>query len=100
MVKSGRARCDFGSGARPKKVRIASARAPQSRPRVAPALNHEREAPMRRRAVSILVLLVLCALAGPAIADDLALKRVMLSTGGVAYLEYEAEVEEDRKSVV
>ena len=52
---------------------------------------------MRRRAVSILVLLVLCALAGPAIADDLALKRVMLSTGGVAYLEYEAEVEGDAR---
>ena len=52
---------------------------------------------MRRRAVSILVLLVLCSLGGPAIAGDLALKRVMLSTGGVAYLEYEAEVEGDAR---
>src|SRR5437879_2440309 len=93
MVKSGLARC----GGCPKKVRIASPRTPQSRPSVAPALNHEREAPMRRRAVSILVLLVLCSLGGPAIAGDLALKRVMLSTGGVAYLEYEAEVEGDAR---
>ena len=29
-------------------------------------------------------------------ASDLALKRVMLSTGGVAYLEYEAEVNGDQ----
>ena len=33
--------------------------------------------------------------AGPADAGDLALKRVMLSTGGVGYLEYEAEVDGD-----
>ena len=51
---------------------------------------------MRRRAVSILVLL-LCLAGAPALAGDLALKRVMLSTGGVAYLEYEAEVEGDTK---
>jgi Domain of unknown function (DUF4139) len=50
---------------------------------------------MRRPAVSMLVLLLLCLAGTPAFAADLALKRVMLSTGGVAYLEYEAAVEGD-----
>ncbi|HXP77346.1 MAG TPA: DUF4139 domain-containing protein [Stellaceae bacterium] len=52
---------------------------------------------MRQRAVPTLVLLLLCLAGVPAFASDLALKRVMLSTGGVAYLEYEAEVEGDAK---
>jgi hypothetical protein len=47
--------------------------------------------------VPTLVLLLLCLAAAPAVAGDLALKRVMLSTGGVAYLEYEAEVAGDAK---
>src|SRR5215472_8922322 len=50
---------------------------------------------MRRRAVPTLVLLLICLVGAPAWAGDLALKRVMLSTGGVAYLEYEAEVDDD-----
>ncbi|HJQ58013.1 MAG TPA: hypothetical protein VJ890_13975, partial [Vineibacter sp.] len=33
--------------------------------------------------------------AGPALAQELALKRVMLSSGGVGYFEYEAAVEND-----
>jgi hypothetical protein len=52
---------------------------------------------MRRPAIPTLALLLLCVAAAPAWAGDLALKRVMLSTGGVAYLEYEAEVEGDAK---
>ncbi|HXP77929.1 MAG TPA: DUF4139 domain-containing protein, partial [Stellaceae bacterium] len=52
---------------------------------------------MRRPAVPILVLLLLSLAGVPAWAGDLALKRVMLSTGGVAYLEYEAEVDGDAK---
>ena len=52
---------------------------------------------MRRPAVPILVLLLLSLAVAPAWAGDLALKRVMLSTGGVAYLEYEAEVDGDAK---
>ncbi len=40
--------------------------------------------------------LLLAALAGPALAaSDLQLSRVLLSTGGVGYFEYEAEVEGD-----
>jgi|HubBroStandDraft_1064217.scaffolds.fasta_scaffold00046_12 hypothetical protein len=39
--------------------------------------------------------LVLMLAAGGASAGDLALKRVMLSSGGVAYVEYEAEIEGD-----
>lgn len=38
---------------------------------------------------------VVIALAGPAAAADLVLKRVVLSTGGVGYFEYEAAVEGD-----
>jgi len=38
---------------------------------------------------------LLCVAVGPAIAGDLVLKRVMLSTAGVGYLEYEAEVSGD-----
>src|SRR5438270_12060398 len=38
---------------------------------------------------------IVLALAGPAAAADLALKRVVLSTGGVGYFEYEAPVEGD-----
>src|SRR5215469_7302449 len=52
---------------------------------------------MKGRAVPILVFLLLGCAGAPAVAGDLALKRVMLSTGGVAYLEYEAEVEGDAK---
>jgi hypothetical protein len=52
---------------------------------------------MTRPAIPTLVLLMLCLVGAPAFAGDLALKRVMLSTGGVAYLEYEAEVEGDAK---
>jgi len=52
---------------------------------------------MRRYAVPLLVLLLLSLATAPAVAGDLVLKRVMLSTGGVAYLEYEAEVEGDAK---
>src|SRR6266852_4216397 len=40
-------------------------------------------------------LIVLCAAALPAGAADLVLKRVVLSTGGVGYLEYEAQVAGD-----
>ena len=50
---------------------------------------------MKRCAVPTFVLLLLCVVAAPAWAGDLTLKRVMLSTGGVAYLEYEAAVDGD-----
>ena len=40
-------------------------------------------------------LVLLIAVGGPADAADLALKRVMLSSGGVGYFEYEATVEGD-----
>src|SRR5579872_465080 len=50
---------------------------------------------MTRPAIPTLVLMLLCLVGAPAWAGDLALKRVMLSTGGVAYLEDEAEVEGD-----
>ena len=40
-------------------------------------------------------LLVLAALTMPADAAELALKRVMLSSGGVGYFEYEASVDGD-----
>jgi len=46
-----------------------------------------------RRAVPIFVLLLLSLTGAPSWAGELALKRVMLSTGGVAYLEYEAAVD-------
>ena len=39
--------------------------------------------------------LALVLAAGDAMAGDLALKRVMLSSGGVAYVEYEAEIDGD-----
>lgn len=42
---------------------------------------------------TVLVLTLLLAFALPAWASDLALKRVMLSSAGVGYFEYEAEVE-------
>ena len=48
---------------------------------------------MKRCAVPTFVLLLLCVIGAPAWAGDLTLKRVMLSTGGVAYLEYEAAVD-------
>src|SRR5437763_689922 len=48
---------------------------------------------MVRRFHSILAGLILLWSASPARAADLALKRVALSTGGVGYLEYEAQVE-------
>ena len=51
---------------------------------------------MRVRVLGIASLLILCIAAFPALAGELALKRVMLSTGGVAYLEYEAEVTGDQ----
>ncbi|HVM78520.1 MAG TPA: DUF4139 domain-containing protein [Stellaceae bacterium] len=51
---------------------------------------------MRVRVLGIATVLVLCLTALPALAGDLVLKRVMLSTGGVAYLEYEAEVTGDQ----
>ncbi len=51
---------------------------------------------MRRCAIPLLVALA-CLAAAPTWAADLSLKRVMLSTGGVAYLEYEAEVDGDAK---
>jgi hypothetical protein len=50
---------------------------------------------MRVRVLGSLTVFILCLAAFPALAGDLALKRVMLSTGGVAYLEYEAEVTGD-----
>ena len=43
------------------------------------------------RAATLILLLT----AGPASAAELSLKRVMLSTGGVGYFEYEAEVQGD-----
>jgi len=47
--------------------------------------------------VAVLTAFLLTAFtAGAASASDLTLKRVMLSTGGVAYLEYEAEVNGDQ----
>ncbi|HKX10189.1 MAG TPA: DUF4139 domain-containing protein [Stellaceae bacterium] len=50
---------------------------------------------MKRCAVPTFVLVLLCVVGAPAWAGDLTLKRVMLSTGGVAYLEYEAAVDGD-----
>ncbi|HKF72749.1 MAG TPA: DUF4139 domain-containing protein [Stellaceae bacterium] len=50
---------------------------------------------MRRPAIPTLIVMLLCLAGAPAFAGDLALKRVMLSTGGVAYLEYAAEVDGD-----
>lgn len=50
---------------------------------------------MKRRAAPTFVLVMLCLVGAPAWAGDLALKRVMLSTGGVAYLEYESTVDGD-----
>src|SRR5690242_18350391 len=51
--------------------------------------------PVKRCSVPTFVLLLLCVVSAPAWAGDLTLKRVMLSTGGVAYLEYEAAVDGD-----
>jgi hypothetical protein len=50
---------------------------------------------MRRPVIPTLIVMLLCLAGAPAFAGDLVLKRVMLSTGGVAYLEYEAEVDSD-----
>lgn len=50
---------------------------------------------MRMRVLGTLTVFFLTVTAFPALAGDLILKRVMLSTGGVAYLEYEAEVTGD-----
>src|SRR5579885_3591523 len=50
---------------------------------------------MRQPALLPLLCLMSCLAAAPALAGELTLKRVMLSTGGVAYLEYEAEIEGD-----
>ncbi len=57
-------------------------------------MSHVRTSSRRRIAVAAglgAALLV----AGPAAAQELALKRVMLSSGGVGYFEYEASVEND-----
>src|SRR5215210_870170 len=50
---------------------------------------------MRRRLQCLLVWVLLLGLAGPVQAADLMLKRVVLSTGGVGYFEYEAAVDGD-----
>jgi hypothetical protein len=50
--------------------------------------------PLRRKLFAAAFAAALCPAAAPA-ASDLALKRVMLSTGGVAYLEHAAEVTGD-----
>jgi hypothetical protein len=50
---------------------------------------------MNARRISLLALFLLLLLAAPASAADLALKRVMLSTAGLAYLEFEAQVTDD-----
>ena len=47
-----------------------------------------------RKGVAVAALLLL---SGPVCASDLALKRVALSSGGVGYFEYEAQVEGDAK---
>ena len=48
---------------------------------------------MRRTTSLPIGVLAAIAVAGPAAAGDLALRRVMLSTGGVGYFEYEAQVD-------
>jgi Domain of unknown function (DUF4139) len=50
------------------------------------------------RAVALIITLGLTAM--PAVAGDLVLKRVMLSAGGVAYLEHEAEVTDNAELVL
>ena len=45
-----------------------------------------------RVALAVVIPLSLC---GPVLADELALRRVLLSTGGVGYFEYEARVDGD-----
>src|SRR3981081_4144654 len=50
------------------------------------------------RALALTVTLGLTAM--PAVAGDLVLKRVMLSAGGVAYLEHEAEVTDNAELVL
>src|SRR5918996_529266 len=52
-----------------------------------------REAAMRRPLHSLFAGVLLVGLAAPVEAADLALKRVVLSTGGVGYFEYETRVE-------
>lgn len=47
---------------------------------------------MKRVTVILAALAAASALSTPALADDLELKRVMLSSGGVGYFEYEADV--------
>lgn len=51
--------------------------------------------PSRRRLAVAAGLAAGLLASGPALAQDLALKRVMLSSGGVGYFEYEAAVEND-----
>src|SRR5262245_12761756 len=51
--------------------------------------------PSRHRLAVVAALGFTLSAAGPALAQDLALKRVMLSSGGVGYFEYEAAVEND-----
>ena len=50
---------------------------------------------MRRHVRGCAATLVLCCAAMPAIAANPVLKRVVLSSGGVGYFEYEAPVEGD-----
>lgn len=48
---------------------------------------------MTSRPVGALAAVILCLAALPAVAAGLVIKRVMLSAGGVAYVEREAEVD-------
>ncbi len=51
--------------------------------------------PSRRRLTVVAGLAVALLASSPALAQELALKRVLLSSGGVGYFEYEAAVEND-----
>src|SRR5208283_1041391 len=53
----------------------------------------KRKDPQRMRRRLLLTLPLLFGMAGSAAAADLVLKRAMLSSGGVGYFEYEAEVD-------
>src|SRR3954463_9433695 len=62
------------------------------------ALNSRARLAMRRRLLlSSCAVSAIVAVTFPADAADLMLKRVMLSSGGVGYFEYEAAVEGDAK---
>ena len=50
---------------------------------------------MKRGCIRFVVVLAFLSAAPGALAGDLVLKRVMLSSGGVAYVEYEAEIDGD-----